>query len=232
MAKNDISFPKIGESNWWRLRDLFKNRVPVAVTPSYLSTALNMAGRSAKANIIAPFKKIGFIDDNGTPTDIAYDWRDDKKYREVCQNLIKQIYPQEVQDLFNSDSVDTVQLRSWFMNYCRCGMPAAGMFGSFYRLLLRADPTEGKKILEMSSGQARKQKTDSKKEVDEIKGKEAESKPSGEKEGKSGANKINFRPSVNVNIQIHISPDASSEQIDDIFKRMADHLSKMALSDE
>lgn len=75
MAETDKSFPKLPEANWWKLRDLFKRRVPASVTPSYLASALSMSERSAKANIIFPFRKIGIIDEEGKPTDLAYDWR-------------------------------------------------------------------------------------------------------------------------------------------------------------
>lgn len=231
MAKKDIWFPKIGESNWWNLRELFKNKVPVAVTASYLSTALSMKEKSAKVNIINPFKKIDLIDDNGSPTDLAYDWRDDKKYSEVCKILIKRIYPQELQDLFSSAEIDQEQLTSWFMNYCRCGTPAAKMYGAFYRLLLRADPTEAGKKQNSQISPSRKQRPDTKRAAKGDELKNPDRKPDNGKNPKSRGSKNSFRPSVNINIQIHISPEATPKQIDEIFKSMADHFSQLDFGD-
>ena len=102
MADNDKSFPKIAESNWWKLRNLFKQKVPTIVTTTYLASALFMTEVSARGNIIAPFKKLGILDEDGKPTDLAYDWRDDSKYTEVCKTLLYRIYPQEVRDLYSS----------------------------------------------------------------------------------------------------------------------------------
>jgi hypothetical protein len=88
------------------------------------------------------FKKIGILDDEGRPTDLAYNWRDDAKYLEVCSTIMETTYPQEVRDLYHGRGQDLSGLVSWFMGYCRCGEPAARMYSSFYRLLLKADPND------------------------------------------------------------------------------------------
>jgi hypothetical protein len=142
MANGDTTFPKIADTNWWKLRDLFKKKVPTLVTPSYLSSALSMNETSAKTNLLAPFKKIGILDSDGKPTDLAYDWRDDSKYKAVCEKLIQDLYPTEIHDLFHSPDIEPQQLTSWFMNSARCGEPAAKMFSRFYLLLLKADINE------------------------------------------------------------------------------------------
>lgn len=136
MAEKDISFPKIAESNWWKLRNVFRQKIPATVTPSYLATALSMTEDSARANIIGPFKKLGILDETGKPSDLAVDWRDDSKYPSVCKTLFEKIYPQEVRDLFHTDDIDIKSLTGWFMNYCRSGEPAAKMYATFYKLLL------------------------------------------------------------------------------------------------
>jgi hypothetical protein len=71
MAENDRSFPKIAESNWWKLRNLFKQKVPSPVTTTYISSAFSMTEASARGNIIIPFKKLGILDDDGKPTDLC-----------------------------------------------------------------------------------------------------------------------------------------------------------------
>lgn len=142
MANGDTSFPKIAESSWWKLRDLFKRKVPAIVTPTYLASALSMGEASANSNLIGPFKKIGIIDKDGKPTDLAYDWRDDHKYKQVCEKLIEEYYPQEIRDLFHSADSDLQKLTNWFMSHARCGEPAAKMYARFYLLLIKADLSE------------------------------------------------------------------------------------------
>lgn len=142
MANRYVSFPKIAETSWWKLRGIFKRNVPAVVTPSYLASVLSMSERSAKSNLIFPLKKIGIIDKDGKTTDLAYDWPDDNKYLTVCETLIEKYYPQELRDLFDSPDVDFQRLTNWFMSHAKCGEPAAKMFARFYLLLLKADPNE------------------------------------------------------------------------------------------
>ncbi|MES2405496.1 MAG: DUF5343 domain-containing protein [Pseudomonadota bacterium] len=83
------SYPKIPRNNWFLLRDKFKQRTPEKVSPSYVATALGMSEASASANIIPPLKTFGLIDDDGKPTDLAFEWRDDEKYPEVCKTILR-----------------------------------------------------------------------------------------------------------------------------------------------
>ncbi|MEN0036370.1 MAG: DUF5343 domain-containing protein [Cellvibrio sp.] len=150
MANGDAGFPKISDSSWWKLRNLFKQKVPTVLTPSYLASALSMGEDSAKSNVISPFKKIGIIGEDGKPTDLAYEWRDDHKYAAVCSSLIDKLYPQELKDLFHTPDADPQKLTNWFMNSARCGEPAAKHFSRFYLLLLKADLTEADASLKKS----------------------------------------------------------------------------------
>jgi hypothetical protein len=229
MAENDKSFPNIAESNWWKLRNLFKQKVPYVVTATYLASALSMTEVSARGNIIAPFKKIGILDEAGKPTDLAYEWRDDDKYQNVCQTIRERIYPQEVLDLYSSFESDPKALTSWFMNYCRCGEPAAKMFTTFYRMLLKADLTppeetaSKKQKMPASTKQPRTKEPKSQAEAATQKETEHTEKdavsPLGKPQGKHGS-----LPQLHINIQLHISPETTAEQIDKIFESMARHL--------
>lgn len=229
MANGDTSFPKIAESSWWKLRELFKRKVPAIVTPTYLASALSMGEASANSNLIGPFKKIGIIDKDGKPTDLAYEWRDDHKYKQVCEKLIEEYYPQEIRDLFHSPDSDLQKLTSWFMSHARCGEPAAKMFARFYLLLLKAD------LSEAEAAAVPKQPKEKKTTV-----KTKESKKKTEKPAKSeiphnqeqpeqratihaGA-RLGHAPELHINIQLHISPESSADQIDKIFESMAKHL--------
>lgn len=228
MANGDTSFPKIAESSWWKLRDLFKRKVPAIVTPTYLSTALSMGEASANSNLIGPFKKIGIIDKDGKPTDLAYDWRDDHKYKQVCEKLIQEYYPQEIKDLFHSPDSDLQKLTNWFMSQARCGEPAAKMFARFYLLLLKADLTEAEMAAEPKQVKEKKQSA-------RIEPKKTNEKPV-QKAAEPNHELIESRPAINtggnlgsapelhINIQLHISPESSADQIDKIFESMSKHL--------
>jgi hypothetical protein len=220
MSDNDRSFPTIPEANWWKLRELFKQRLPAAVTPSYLATALSMTEKSAQANIIGPFKKIGIIDDQGKPTDLANDWRSDDKYSGVCKKLFEKFYPQEVRDLFHEKNPDVSKINSWFMSYCKCGENAAKKYTQVFILLRKAElkrntdpttqPPKGK-----SSPKKITAKRPSASETSDQKSDSAVSEGSTQQE---------YHPEIHVNFQIHISPDTPADQIDKIFESMSKHL--------
>lgn len=236
MAAPLKSFPKIAAPNWWKLRDLFNRKVPSVVTASYLANALEMKEASARANILAPFKKIGIIDGEGKPTDLAYDWRDDEKYPSVCQSILKARYPQEVRDLYPDKDQDLAGLVPWFQNHCRCGEPAAKMFSDFYRLLLRADPTEQTQAQSQAGTPKRKRtKENAQKTVQKDQPEPAPLEGSAivgstRSEGVAPI-KLSAAPQIHVNIQLHISPETTADQIDKIFESMAKHLKSLSKMD-
>ncbi len=229
MANGDISLPKIADSNWWKLRDLFKRKVPAVVTPNYLASALSMGEASARSNIFGPFKTIGLIDEDGKPTDLAYDWRDDEKYSSVCSTLLEKLYPQEVRDLFHSDDADINKLTTWFMNYARSGEPAAKMYAKFYLLLLKADlsaanaPSAKKESPQKNQNTTPKSKAAARPNQD--KGSEKHIEAQNQQLDQSQPKKyVNTSPELHINIQLHISPESTADQIDKIFESMAKHL--------
>ena len=77
------AYPKIPESNWWKLRDQFKKTLPNVVTPAYLKSLLGLKSDGAAQNLIGPLRQVGLIDEAQRPTGRANDWRNDAKYAEV-----------------------------------------------------------------------------------------------------------------------------------------------------
>jgi len=97
MADQNNSYPTISEKNWWTIREKFKASLPSVVSPNYIKTLLTLSSEaSARSNVIVPLKRLGLIDDDGKPTDLANDWRLDNKYRSSCDAMIKSVYPQEL----------------------------------------------------------------------------------------------------------------------------------------
>lgn len=219
------SFPKIASSNWFALRDKFKQRVPAEISTSYVATALGMSEASAGSNVIPALKTLGIIDESGKPTDITYDWREDSKYKVVCEKLIKNIYPQELRDLFHDETVSQDELKSWFMRQGKVGEPAARMFAQTYSMLLSGDLN---KIKENTT------RTNNKKPTTVIKSKTGKAEKAilevkntkfvNEHDDDNNKRKEGFSPNLHLDIQIHISPESNADQIDKIFESMAKHL--------
>jgi hypothetical protein len=213
MAKKDVTFPAIAESNWWKLREKLRQKLPGNLTSSYLASALSMIEKSAQTNVIVPLKKMGLIDDAGKPTELANDWRDDGKYPDVCKKILESIYPGEVRDLFHSHPIVHEELTSWFMNYCHCGKNAAAKYAQLYILLLDTNPNKKNKKTEKKIDTRPK----AKKGVSQ-----GEIRNAGIRI--SAKNNDTHTPAIHINFQIHISPDSSADQIDQIFESMSKHL--------
>ena len=221
MAEQNNSFPTISEKNWWTIREKFKSSLPSVVSTTYIKSLLSMANdNSANSNVISPLKRIGLIDDENKPTALANDWRIDDKYNTVCETIVKSVYPTELLDLFPDSSVDRATARTWFMSQ-GVGQGAADKMVALFSLLKNGE------IRDKASGST----------------KSTSNKPANAKQREASANKttntastdhpaaetdknidsIN-RPNLHIDLQIHISPDSTPDQIDTIFASMAKHL--------
>ncbi|MGF6126893.1 hypothetical protein QF019_002102 [Pseudomonas frederiksbergensis] len=232
MANGDISYANIPDANWWTIRDLLKKKVPSVISASYISSALNIGEPSAN-NLLGPLRKLGLIDESFKPTELAYDWRDDEKYPEVCKKIFEAQYPEEVRDLFHTADADPARLTSWFMNKARCGEGTAKKYTRLYLLLIKADPSGATNTAvkkEVKPSQQSTNKPLQKKPIQSV-----EKNPSRNTEIKQApphdltqpslhSRLFNASPELHINIQLHISPESSADQIDKIFESMAKHL--------
>lgn len=225
-------YPKIPRNNWFLLREKFKQRAPERVSPSYVATALGMGEASASANIIPPLKTFGLIDEAGKPSDLAYDWRDDTKYAGVCKTILEATYPQELRDLFHNTNIEFRDLSNWFARSAKVGESAARGYATTYMMLLEADLTKAKESSSTKSKNAGSSPTRVSKPLKKPSGPINPKKSTTQKTNdvtdmhndSDGRGNHGFTPKLHVDIQIHISPDSSPEQIDKIFASMAKHL--------
>jgi hypothetical protein len=225
MAKEIKVFPNIPVLHWIKLRQQFKRSIPGAISSNYLSSVLGMTETSAKANVLPSLRLINLVDEKGnTNQDFAKRFRDDSKYKELCNEILENNYPQEVRDAFPDASIDKEKVKSWFMNHSGVGDSAARRIVSFYLALL-----EGNTSLEQATNQSKPKAIQSSKKVETKKSSTrktpvAEDKNPPIKVGIPQANQA--LPDLNINIQIHISSDATPDQIEKIFEAMSKHLYK------
>jgi hypothetical protein len=235
MAAENKTFPQIGGSAWKQLRHQFKKAIPGVLSSTYLASVLGISDASAKGVYIPTLRLIGLIDkESKTNQDYAKRMRDDSSYPKFCEELIRKVYPQELLDIFPDKKVNKSALRSWFMNHSGAGESAAGKMASFYSTLLEADienkPSGNGQRNQVNSKQAKTNAASQKKASLVAKPLASSNQPqndsleaSGLLQQKGNINNNNY-PELNINIQIHISSDASSDQIKSIFENMSKHL--------
>ncbi len=230
-----ISYPMFPKQAWWTLRKIFNQRLPGNVDGDYLSSVLNMQIERAQ-DLVSPLRKMGLIDENGKPTDRANRWRFDEEYPSVCEEIRQDIYSQKLLDAFHDPaSISRISLENRFKSDARVGDSAARQMATLYLLLLIADPSEQ----DTATSNPIKQPTKVKKNQSPApKGGVSAAKQAVE-EGQVRANghladaeennphqarhTREYGPSIHFNIQVHISPDATADQIDQTFASMAKH---------
>jgi len=216
MEAERTTYPAIPITQWWAIRERLKQSVPATITPSFLATILNMREDSARANILRSLVTCGLVDDKGKPTDRANAWRDDALYPKVCKEISTHVYPQELRDAFPGPKVAIDDAARWFANKLKVGTKAARKFAFVFALVTEADIKQ-RKIAKPSVRAAvpkPPKETPARSRVDRATGSSAD--------GSSSHN----APSLHIDIQVHISPEATPDQIDKIFDAKGKHIFK------
>ena len=221
------SFPMLPGAHWWALREKFKQSIPGVVTDSYLATALNTKQMSARNNILPYIKDIGLIDPDGKTQDLARDWRDDQKYADVCKQIRESVYPEELRTAVTDPVKERDSVARWFANKTGAGASAVRRMTQFYLILAEADvqkkaDPKGSKMLKIEK-KGKKEKVIEKPREGVTSG---SSERSSDAFNRSTSGLPSSHPGICINLQIHISADATPDQIDKIFESMAKHIYK------
>jgi hypothetical protein len=233
MASDDkkTSFPVIPIAHWWVLRKKFKQSIPGIVTDNYIASVLNMQISSARANVLPALKATKIIDGDGKSLERATRWRDDDQYSKVCEEIRRDIYPDELLAGIPEPSSNRKAAERWFANHTGGGDAAVRKMTQFYILLSEADPSKAPEGAEAP--------TKAKSQVSVKPTRKAQKPtllPASPLLTESGVLKDKDKtlpagPSVYINLQIHISADASTDQIEQVFANMAKHIYKAGVAE-
>jgi len=222
-------------SNWWALRRRFQQTPPRGeVDAAYLAGVLSI-GEAAARNLIPALRAVGLIDDAGRPTDRAMAWRDDEHYGQAATAMIEAIYPQSLRDVAPPPNPDRGAVERWFLRDTGTGQAAAERMARFYELLAAGDPAAADRPAAERPPQQQAQRParpprDQQRSATRTQrdgpaatgGAGAERVP--DAAPATGTTRVPPVPSLHVDIQVHIDPAATAEQIDQIFASMARHL--------
>ena len=237
MAENNrVKYPTIPEKHWWLLRAKFRQSIPTTVSLGYLATALGMKEDSARSNILPSLVMSKLIDPDGRPTDRAKRWRDDKEYPGLCEEIREEIYPKELLEALPPPLPDRDAVERWFANRTGVGTAAARRMAVVYELLCAANPAEAQVVSAAPAKNAKKNtvkvygkhQTTPPQNSEPVTDDRDERKPTPRLRPKQSG----ITPAIHINIQVHISSDSSSAQIDQIFASMAKYLGKLATHDD
>lgn len=177
-----------------------------------------------------PFlKTLGIIDEEGKTGERARQWRDDARYPAVCKEIREQVYPPELLHAVTGKN-ERAQAESWFANKTGAGAGAVARMAVLYMLLLEADAS---KQPEAKTDRTPLEKKRKEKAVGRAESKHDHAQPAPFAPEPEARHRVTAMTpphpqfgGVNINLEIHISADATPDQIDAIFAGMARHIYK------
>lgn len=224
MAEGKMRLPQFPIKVWWTLRKKFQGRLPTVVDNSYLASMLDLTQGSAGV-YVGHMRAVGLIDEAGKPTKLANDWRLDESYKKACKTIISEIVPEGLMNVSPPDSPSKSAAESWLMRDWGIGKGTAIKIARFYFLLCDGDPTKEEQMGPRATTSTTSTSTaNSKKAKSKDKPEKAKSKGKSEVDPATKTARVSVDgPSVNIKIDVNISPDATTEQIEAVFKSMARH---------
>lgn len=174
--------------------------------------------KSANDNVVVALKRLSLIDDECVLTPRGNKWRADSTYPDACDEIIKDIYPDELTSFTKDDGTpDNDQVKTWFTHQ-GFGESNANNMASTYTMIAKREVPDSaiseapKKKEQPKTSKTSKKSRQTKNESAKLPSNELASAP------------VPIAPSLHLDIQIHIPPDASAEQLDRIFASMSKHL--------
>jgi hypothetical protein len=205
------------------------NRTPSAtIDERLLGVQLGVQEVAAKA-YINELRHVGIVTDEGKATPLAQRWRLDDSYADSVKELVNATYPEGLVHIAPPGAAERQKVVSWFQRE-GLGQGAAGNKAATYLLLSSPTPNEAPKAapkagqaeISARARPARRQASDGGR-ANEVMETPAQRQGGGEQR-KPPAGKTTESFPLNVNVQIHISADAGTEQIESIFQAMRRYL--------
>lgn len=211
------SFPQIPARVWWGMRDLLKSSPNSTFTADMLGAKLSVQP-AASRQYLAELKRVGVLTDEGRATEVAKKWRQDEGYAEAVEELVSGVYPQSLRAIAPPGDSDRQTVINWFMSQ-NLGEGSAKNKASTYMLIASGEPGSASGAPAVS----RERRNTSANTAASITRSATRYRSDAGKNGQNGEAKSPMMP-LNVNLQIHISAEASNEQIESIFAAMKKYM--------
>jgi hypothetical protein len=207
------SYPVIPTKTWWALRNRFKMTMPPRISSHYLQSLLGVSQKAAKS-ILPHLKAIQLIDADGCINERTTLWRDDQQYAEVCRQIREEAYPQKLMEAIPGPIIDIQAAVQWFRKATGVSINTAKKMARFYQLLSKADCSENYRFTKMTHSES-DLPSPMPGEVSQL--------------GQTDEHPTEITISkgegpVQINLHIHMPPNASAEQIEQILSGIARHL--------
>lgn len=209
------SYPQIPRPVWWGVRSVLQRSPGTTIDERLLGTQLNVQDVAAR-QYVAELKRVGILNDEGRATELAQQWRLDESYSEAVNSLLSNIYPQSLLQVAPPEDGDRAKAASWFQ---RGGLGEGTAKNKAATYLLIGSPNPDDVASRPSST---KPKADKAASATKAVGRTKQASPV-EQAPRVQHPRSDAMP-LNINVQIHISADATGDQIESIFSAMRRYL--------
>ncbi|MDB5660900.1 MAG: hypothetical protein JWS10_3515 [Cypionkella sp.] len=216
----DQSFPQIPSTVWWGMRQLLKRTPNAKFDENMLAASLNVQAVAAK-QYINELKRVGILDDDNKGTDLAGRWRMDESYPQAVEELARGVYDEGLITIAPPGDADRARVVSWFMNQ-GLGEGSAKNKAATYLLITSLQPNGAPNQATRPSGEKAKEakRVEPRTASQATRGRVQK----GNETPRGSKTRGEMLMPLNVNVQIHISADATTDQIETIFSSMRKYL--------
>lgn len=205
------SYPQLPNTVWRGVWKILHDAPSRRLDDNTLAVELGVQRTAAKQyrNELA---RLGLFSDDGSPTELANLWRQDGTHREVLEQILDHAYPEELRQLAPIENLDREKITRWFMSQGLGNGAAKNKAATYIRVA--SGVSYDAEAKPNNSPPPTPSKAKSARRIAE-KPKDVASREDGHK-----ANDSRNQPQLAVNLQIHISAEASNDQINAIFAAM------------
>lgn len=230
-----VRYPQIPSTVWWGVRSIMQRTPNATIDERLLGVTLGVQEAAARA-YISELRSVGILSDDNKATPLAQKWRLDDSYAEAVEQIIQSTYPEGLVHVAPPGEAERQKVVSWFLRE-GLGQGAAGNKAATYLLISSPTPNEAPRAVAKAAqaeGSSRPRASAprvprtataaAKPDVSRARSKEGGNDVGGN-DSRGGGQKVGSEAfPLNVNVQIHISADAGTEQIESIFQAMRRYL--------
>jgi hypothetical protein len=217
MADKAAGFPQIPARVWWGVRDLLNRSPKMKFDDGSLAATLDVQPAAAR-QYLTELKRIGLLDEKGAATELGERWRHDEGYETVVEDILGTAYPDSLVSIAPVGQAERSSVERWFA-HAGLGSGTAKNKAGTYLMIAHDRPGE----IKVRSAPQRAEKPASERRVSPTQ-KVATEKVVRQEKPHRGRDQGSSSFPLNLNVQIHISADASTDQIETIFAAMRKYL--------
>ena len=216
MADKAAGFPQIPARVWWGVRDLLNRSPKMRFDDGSLAATLDVQPAAAR-QYLAELKRIGLLDEKGATTELGERWRHDEGYETVVEQILQSSYPGGLVSIAPAGQAERSSVERWFA-HSGLGSGTAKNKAGTYLMIANDRPGE----IKVRSAPQRTEKASPDKRTSPVQ--RIPDKAGSQDTRKREREQTLSSFPLNVNVQIHIGADASTDQIETIFAAMRKYL--------